>query len=74
MNNREEMTLLAEMVLTTALILVAIFVGVAGVSSYSCHKRAEKQGLECEWGLFQGCMVKMPSGNWMDYDRLRYME
>ena len=52
---------------------VAVIVGVAGSEAYSCHSKAEKQGLECEWGIFQGCMVKMPSGNWMDYDRLRYM-
>ena len=44
------------------------------VDYYTCHSKAEKQGLECEWGPLQGCMVKMPSGNWMDYDRLRYME
>lgn len=72
--NKVKMTLLAGMVLTTALIIVAIFVGVAGVSSYSCHKRAAMQGLECDWGLFQGCMVKTSNGNWMDYDRLRYMK
>lgn len=39
-----------------------------------CHSKADKQGLECEWGPIQGCMVKMPDGKWMDYDRLRYME
>lgn len=53
---------------------VAFIAGAVGSEAYSCHSRAEKQGLECEWGIFQGCMVKMPSGNWMDYDRLRYME
>ena len=71
MNTQEEMTL-AEIVLVVLLIIT--LAGYFGACSYSCHKRAEKQGLECEWGVFQGCMVKMPSGNWMDYDRLRYME
>ena len=71
MNTQEEMTL-AEIVLVVLLIIT--LAGYFGARSYSCHKRAEKQGLECEWGVFQGCMVKMPSGNWMDYDRLRYME
>ena len=55
-------------------LLVVCIAGAVGIEAYSCHSKATKQGLECEWGIFQGCMVKMPSGNWMDYDRLRYME
>ena len=59
--------------LCIVIVIAAICVCV-GIDAYTCHTKAEKQGLECEWGPIQGCMVKMPSGNWMDYDRLRYME
>ena len=44
-----------------------------GFSYMECHSKAEKQGMECSWGPIQGCMVKMPDGSWMDYERLRYM-
>lgn len=55
-----------------AIILSIVFS--VGFASYSCHTKAEKQGMECSWGPIQGCMVKMPDGKWIDYDRLRYMD
>lgn len=59
--------------LEALVIMVGICV-VLGVGYLGCHSKAEKQGMECSWGPIQGCMVKMPDGSWMDYDRLRYME
>lgn len=56
-------------------IMIVAIICFAVVPVYmTCHSKAEKQGLECDWGPLQGCMVKLPSGKWMDYDRLRYME
>lgn len=53
---------------------IILVVGGAAVWDYfGCKNKAEKQGMECSWGPFQGCMVKTEKG-WMDYDRLRYME
>lgn len=70
----EEKTVIIGLLLVVGITIVAI-IGFAVVPVYmTCHSKAEKQGLECEWGPLQGCMVKLPSGKWMDYDRLRYME
>ena len=57
-----------------ALVLTIVLVlAVAGVWDYvSCKNKSEKQGMECSWGPFQGCMVKTENG-WIDYERLRYM-
>lgn len=53
--------------------LVISFVAfIAFIPAYCCHYQAEKLGLQCKWSRFHGCMVKMPSGNWMDYDKLKY--
>lgn len=41
--------------------------------SYECSSKAEKQGLEHDWGIIQGCMVKI-EGKWIDYDKWRVME
>lgn len=62
------------------IILLALLVFIAGlVGAYpflqylECHTKAEKQGLECTWGIIQGCMVKI-DGKWVDYDRFRIMD
>ena len=38
-----------------------------------CKAKAVKQGLQFDYGIAQGCMVKH-NGKWIDYDRLRYTE
>lgn len=40
---------------------------------FECHTKAEKQGLECSWGIIQGCMMKI-DGKWVDYDRIRIVD
>lgn len=57
-----------------AYVLAAVLiVGGVVVGNYiQCKNKTEKQGLECSWGLFQGCMVRTENG-WIDYERLRYM-
>lgn len=54
--------------------IILVIVVVLALGSCSCSTKAAKQGMECSWGPIQGCMVKMPDGKWMDYDRLRYMD
>ena len=46
------------------------------VPAYSCKQKATKQGLEYDWGILQGCMVKGIETNnkWVDYDRLRIFD
>ena len=70
--NDEELTLAG--IGLTIILIITTLVGYTLTKYFSCHKKAEMQGLECEWSPLQGCMVKMPRGNWMDYDRLRYMK
>ena len=40
---------------------------------YTCRVKAEAQSMEYKYGLVMGCMVKY-KGEWVDYDRLRYVE
>lgn len=67
MNNNDTIGCLA-IVITIVLVLV----GAYGWEYISCKNKTEKQGMECSWGPFQGCMVKTENG-WIDYERLRYM-
>ena len=41
---------------------------------YQCSTKAKAQGLEYDWGLIQGCMVREEGGKWIDYDRWRILE
>lgn len=55
-------------------ITILVIMGVAMFTPYfTCHSKAKAQGLECQWGIMQGCMVKV-DGKWIDYDRLRIMD
>lgn len=54
-------------------IIISLILAFAGGWDYiSCKNKTEKQGMECSWGPFQGCMVRTEKG-WIDYERLRYM-
>ena len=44
------------------------------INELKCRSKATMQNMEYSFGLFQGCMVKEENGNWIDYNRLRYME
>lgn len=59
------------------IVLVIFIVGVlfisATVDGLICRAKAVKQGLQYDYGMAQGCMVKY-NGKWVDYDRLRYTE
>lgn len=56
------------LVITIVLVLVFVY----GENYFSCKSKASKQGMECSWGPYQGCMVRTEKG-WIDYERLRYM-
>ena len=55
------------------LVILGILAAVMASPYFECHAKAKAQGLECEWGILQGCMVKV-DGKWIDYDRLRIMD
>lgn len=58
--------------LALVITIVLVFVGIYRESYYTCKNKTDKQGMECSWGPFQGCMVRTEKG-WIDYERLRYM-
>ena len=53
--------------------LAGIIVGALFWPYIECKSKALAQGLECDWGIVQGCMVKI-DGKWVDYDRFRIMD
>ena len=54
------------------LTIVLVLGGAAVWDYFGCKNKTEKQGMECSWGPFQGCMVRTEK-EWIDYERLRYM-
>lgn len=42
-------------------------------SEYTCSVKAEAQSMQYKFGPVMGCMVKH-KGEWVDYNRLRYVE
>lgn len=63
--------------LSTMLAIILVVVGILFlpivIDSSQCRAKARKQGLQHDYGIIQGCMVKY-NGKWVDYDRLRYTE
>ena len=60
-------------ILTMFLIIVGILFLPVVADQAQCRAKAGKQGLQFDYGIAQGCMVKY-NGKWVDYDRLRYTE
>ena len=54
--------------------LVTVFVVVALLDRWACHSRWERSGMGYDWGLIQGCLVKMPNGAWIPEDRYREID
>lgn len=55
------------------LTLVAAWFVLSLVMEIPCSVKAKAQSLEYKYGVVMGCMVKY-KGEWVDYDRLRYVE
>ena len=60
-------------VITLFLIIIGILFLPVVADRAQCRAKAIKQGLQFDYGITQGCMVKH-NGKWIDYDRLRYTE
>ena len=60
-------------ILTMFLIIVGVLFLPVVADRAQCRAKADKQGLQFDYGIVQGCMVKY-NGKWVDYDRLRYTE
>jgi hypothetical protein len=57
----------------------ALFAGVIFAFMYftlyaSCEAKWERSGLQSEFGIFQGCLVRLPDGRWLPSERLRELE
>lgn len=57
-------------VLVFILVGALIFGPLYWASSKSCAAKAERLGLEYDFGLFQGCFVR-DGDHWLDYNRYR---
>lgn len=66
--NDESLTLIG-----LVLVIVGMLFLSAIIDGSMCRAKAVKQGLQYDYGIVQGCMVKY-NGKWVDYDRLRYTE
>jgi predicted secreted protein len=54
-------------------ILFAIWFFLSLFLGIPCAVKAKAQSMEYKYGVVMGCMVKY-KGEWVDYDRLRYVE
>jgi hypothetical protein len=52
-------------------ILAVLFGGVAIAAAYSCSNKWRMSDLSTDWGFFQGCLVRMPSGRWVPEKNVR---
>lgn len=57
-------------ILVCAIIGVLLLVPVNLAASHSCAAKAERLGLEYDYGLFKGCFVKQDN-QWIDYSNYR---
>ena len=55
------------------LVSIVFWLVLSLVGGLPCSAKAKAQSLEYKYGLVMGCMVKY-KGEWVDYDRLRYVE
>lgn len=53
--------------------IVLILLGLWWFSSYKCQVRWEQSGMESDFRLFAGCLVKTQSG-WIPDDRIREVQ
>jgi hypothetical protein len=51
-----------------------VVIGYWVIGGYACHARWERSGMPTSWGLFQGCLVRMPDGRWLPERALRDIE
>ena len=57
-------------ILFLALMLAASFWS----SSFKCERQWSRSGIESNWALWQGCVVKLPDGRWLPADRVREID
>ena len=54
--------------------ICGLLFGAIKLSEVSCHAQWEQSGLQADWGIVKGCVVKTPSGRWLPADSLRDMD
>lgn len=57
-------------VIMVAFICFILYLSYLGCAA-QCSSKAQFQGLQYDYGIMTGCMVKV-DGKWIDYERLRY--
>lgn len=68
MNNTENIINAIVTAFVILLIASAVYFG-----KLQCSAKAEKMGFECDWGVVQGCMIKV-NGKWMSMESYRVIE
>lgn len=66
-----------ELLITVGLGVISVAVAFGGGSLMAlerCTAKWQRSGLASEWGLFQGCLVRLPDGRWLPEERLREIE
>lgn len=58
----------AVMAILTILLFGGIFVLTNLLEYYGCHKKAAALELQCEWGIWTGCIVTRQDGVKVDID------
>ena len=61
--------------LMATLAIMAIMIIGSVIPYFECHAKWDRAGMsDVEWGIIQGCMVKLPDGRWLPAERLREMD
>ena len=68
---------ITQVIILSATFIVTVITILCGIGYYSekiaCERVAKKQGFECSFSFFEGCMVKY-NGQWRAYDKLRFTD
>jgi len=54
-------------------IVLALLCGIGAViDDAACSAKTADIGMPHRWGIFSGCMVQIPDGNWLPLETYRY--
>lgn len=66
-----------QVIILSATVIVSVIAILCSIGYYSaknaCERVAKKQGFECSYTFFEGCLVKY-NGQWRAYDKLRFTD
>jgi len=64
-------------IILSVTVIATVITVLVSIGYYSekiaCERTAKKQGFECSFSFFEGCMVKY-NGQWRAYDKIRFTD